>query len=1111
VILRQALSSGIIREWIHTIMGGDSLFGSDPRKLKGLIALGFDSLDGQEIDPGLPTAADVTFVEAPGDRIGPYRLLSVLGEGGMGTVYLAEQARPVRRCVALKIIKPGMDSRNVLRRFEAEEQALALMEHPHIARVYDAGLAPSGRPYFVMEHVKGIPINEHCDRHNLTVEQRLQLFLRVCEAVQHAHQKGIIHRDLKPSNILVAIEDQEMVPKVIDFGVARAISQPLTQQTLYTEQGQQIGTPEYMSPEQATLTSQDIDTRTDIYSLGVLLYELLTGYTPFAPKDLRDRGCAEMQRIICEQDPVRPSTKLTMAGNKLEGIAKRRDATPEQLQRSVRGDLDWIVMKCLEKNRTRRYQTANALAADIKCHLDHEPVTARPASRLYRFWKLVRRNRGVFAAIGTVAAVLMLGITVTTREAVRATRAEGMQSRLRLEAVAARDQEARWRRQAQAEAYASDMSVAQQALAANDLGRTRRLLEAHRPAPGQVDLRGWEWRYLWQECRSDALGELCRYPNSVYSVAYSPDGRMLAVTGLIQRFVEIWDVPSRRRIATLQPTEGLVVAFSPRGDLLATDAGERIRLWRSGTKDSVAELTLSGAVRVLKFSPDGTRLASLSNPDELTVWEVDRRTIMLQQRGFRLRGVFIGVLDFSPDGRSLVVGDADQRLRVIDLPTGDTRIDVPEAHTEGVTSVAWSPNGSIIASGGGYTGGPIHLWDAASGKPLGTLEGHTSWTSELIFSTNGRWLYSANADQTIRIWDVEQRRCLAVLHGSTDEIYGLALSPDGTTLASAGRDRMVAFWNASPRPEGGLSGPIASGGLPWATLTFAPDGRVLAAPRPGTVSLYNPETSEGVEQIPALGADVQVLDYSPDGVLLASGGERGKARVWSCAERRLLRELGDRNAPVRLLRFRADGMRLLAVDAAGNAIWWDTHTWQAVRTFRVEPLERAAVSPNGRLLAAGTGAGVVRWLDAETGELLATTTDIHRHRVTAIAFSGDGSRAASVAEDGTVAIWDPSSLQPIAVFKGHMLAAHGVAFSPDGRRLVTGGTGREAIKLWDLSTYRELVTLSGQGSLFGWVAFSPNGRWLAARDMKGELYLWRAPSWDEIQAVEKRPEGGQSP
>jgi serine/threonine protein kinase/tetratricopeptide (TPR) repeat protein len=388
-------------------MAESPLFGVEPKELKRLIGFGVEGPKGRDIDGDMPTGAHSPFVEAPGDWIGPYRLVSVLGEGGTAVVYLAEQTRPVRRSVALKIIKPGMDSQNVLRRFEAEAQALALMEHPHIARVYDAGLAPSGRPYFVMEHVKGIPINEHCDRHNLTVEQRLQLFLRVCEAVQHAHQKGIIHRDLKPSNILVIIEDQEMVPKVIDFGVARAISQPLTQQTLFTEQGQLIGTPEYMSPEQANLTNQDLDTRTDIYSLGMVLYELLTGTLPFDPQTLRTGGIDHIRKVICEDEPQTPSTRLSRTSlEEATESARRRQTDQRSLQRRLRGDLDWITLKALEKDRARRYATVEAFAEDIRRHLSHQPVAAAPPGVFYRMKKLARRHRQ--AAAAAAAALVLL-------------------------------------------------------------------------------------------------------------------------------------------------------------------------------------------------------------------------------------------------------------------------------------------------------------------------------------------------------------------------------------------------------------------------------------------------------------------------------------------------------------------------------------------------------------------------------------------------------------------------------------------------------------------------------------------------------------------------------
>lgn len=388
---------------------------------------------GDFLNPTLYVSPVSSLTEKPGDRIGRYKLLQQIGEGGCGVVYMAEQEEPVRRRVALKVIKLGMDTKSVIARFEAERQALALMDHPNIAKVFDAGATETGRPFFVMELVRGIKITDYCDQNNLSTEERLNLFTQVCHAIQHAHQKGVIHRDIKPSNILVTISEPGAAgcPKVIDFGIAKATNdQRLTDKTVFTAFEQFIGTPAYMSPEQAMMTSLDVDTRTDIYALGVLLYELLTGRTPFDGEELLRFGLDEMRRIIREREPARPSTRLsTLLAADLTRVAQHRQAEPGRLGTLLSGDLDWIVMKCLEKERSRRYETASGLAADVQRHLSNEPVVARPPSTGYRFRKLVRRNKLACAATGAVVTALLMGAAVSIWQANRAD-----QARLRAEA-----------------------------------------------------------------------------------------------------------------------------------------------------------------------------------------------------------------------------------------------------------------------------------------------------------------------------------------------------------------------------------------------------------------------------------------------------------------------------------------------------------------------------------------------------------------------------------------------------------------------------------------------------------------------------------------------------
>ncbi|HEV3301424.1 MAG TPA: protein kinase, partial [Planctomycetaceae bacterium] len=495
------------------------------------------TLPPRENGPADPARVETVPYDSPVEGVGAviagkYKLLETLGQGGMGAVFMAQQTQPVKRLVALKLIKLGMDSKQVLARFEAERQALALMDHPNIAKVLDAGTTDSGRPFFVMELVKGVPITRFCDERQLSPRQRLELFIPVCQAIQHAHQKGIIHRDIKPTNVLVALYDDRPVPKVIDFGVAKATGQQLTDASLMTGFGGIVGTPEYMSPEQAQLNQLDIDTRSDVYTLGVLLYELLTGTTPIDRKRLGQGALFEVLRIIREEEPPRPSNRLSTS-EALASIAATRATEPSKLAKLMRGELDWIVMKCLEKDRSRRYETANGLAHDLERYLADEPVEACPPSSTYRLRKLAGKYKKALATAAAFVVLLVAGVVISTLLAVWATSAEREASRQRIasdqakqealgaernaldaerkaldakaEADRQRAEADKQRDEARVTAYASGMQLAKRAWEENNVIRARELLEEVPKEAAGRKLRGFEWCYLSRLCHSETL------------------------------------------------------------------------------------------------------------------------------------------------------------------------------------------------------------------------------------------------------------------------------------------------------------------------------------------------------------------------------------------------------------------------------------------------------------------------------------------------------------------------------------------------------------------------------------------------------------------------------
>jgi serine/threonine protein kinase/WD40 repeat protein len=1034
--------------------------------------------------------------EKPGDKIGRYKLLEKIGEGGCGVVYMAEQEEPVRRRVALKVIKLGMDTRSVVARFEAERQALALMDHPNISKVLDGGATQTGRPYFVMELVRGVRITEFCDEARLSTEARLRLFVQVCQAVQHAHQKGIIHRDLKPSNILVTVNDGAPVPKVIDFGIAKATGQRLTDKTLFTQFHSFIGTPAYISPEQAEMSSVDIDTRSDIYSLGVLLYELLIGQTPFNSDELLRSGLDEMRRTIRDKKPARPSNRLDTLGlEEATALSGKRKASVPELAGDVRGDLDWIVMKCLEKDRARRYETANGIAADIQRHLNHEPVTARPPSGMYLLQRLAQRNRGALITAATVLVALLVAVLALATSNARIRHERDLKDHALLErgaalqAARASEQRAReqlfvsLQSQAQARRNSRQMGQRLESLAAlAEAARIRPTPELRDNAIAAMAIPDVEQGPLWP----------VRDANSK-SISYDSQYQHYARLGQ-DGTISIRAIPDDRELQHLEfsplttpGAAGALFGFSPDGRFIAwLNEDSELRIWQWESGESVLK-DPPGKCSTLAFSPDSRRVAVA---DETWITCFDLSTGEASRRWQTPDRVC--TMDFHPDTRRLAVGYHQSNVvSIYNAADGGHVADLLMGASSN-TTVAWHPDGNLLATGGSDK--RIQIWDVKAQRKVAVLEGHAQQVYGLMFHWSGELLASLSWDGTLRLWQPSPGKLLMRL---PDRRMGFSREGRWAGVISPSNDQ-AQLWGIVPSQEyHTFLNTFGDGECEIYEGDISPDGKLLALGMSDGVRLLDVARGREVAWL-RMGQTGAALFRTGGRELLTCGPVDGlqRWRIEANAEPEGGLQVGPSHqialpfAPLRIAKGRDERTLAVVGESAGECLLLDLVT-ESVRGAS-KPHAKAgyvALSPDAeRLATSGWHSDRVKLWDGPSGRLLKELGV----GLTALVFFTPDNRELIVARAQEFTFHDLNSLEvtrrmlrEIGLHPGH------VAFTADGK-LMALEMAPGLIHLKEITSGRTVAKLEDPyGDVSTWMSFTPDGTQLVVAAMyAGAIHRW---------------------